>query len=96
MKQSSDSYPYPILVRNPRQSTNPRIIIMVVVELSKNAKVVLMGPTLPWLAEFAHFGINYIAGVTVSNSTALRQTVAEGDGVRIFETGVQYHLLSLG
>ena len=71
--------------------TFPRLV-----ELSKNATVVLMGPTLPWLAEFADFGVNYLAGVTVSNSTVLRQTVAEGGGVRIFETGVQYHLLSLG
>lgn len=70
--------------------TFPRLV-----ELSQNATVVLMGPTLPWLREFADFGINYLAGVTVSNSTALRQTVAEGGGVRIFETGVQYHLLSL-
>ncbi len=70
--------------------TFPRLV-----ELSQNATVVLMGPTLPWLAEFADFGIDYLAGVTVSNATALRQTVAEGGGVRIFETGVQYHLLSL-
>ncbi|MDJ0731212.1 MAG: DUF364 domain-containing protein [Crocosphaera sp.] len=70
--------------------TFPRLM-----ELSQDATVVLMGPTLPWLAEFADFGINYLAGVTVSNPTALRQTVAEGGGVRIFETGVQYHLLSL-
>ena len=65
-------------------------------ELSRDATVVLMGPTLPWLAEFADFGINYLAGVTVSDPTALRQTFAEGGWVRIFETAVQYHLLSLG
>ncbi|MDJ0659074.1 MAG: DUF364 domain-containing protein [Crocosphaera sp.] len=70
--------------------TFPRLV-----ELSRDATVVLMGPTLPWLAEFADFGINYLAGVTVSHATALRQTVAEGGGVRIFDTGVQYHLLSL-
>ncbi|CCQ51759.1 Molybdenum transport ATP-binding protein ModC (TC 3.A.1.8.1) [Crocosphaera watsonii WH 8502] len=55
-----------------------------------------MGPTLPWLGELADFGINYLAGVTVSDPTALRQTFAEGGWVRIFETAVQYHLLSLG
>ncbi len=70
--------------------TFPRLV-----ELSRDATVVLMGPTLPWLAEFADFGINYLAGVTVTNPTALRQTVAEGGGVRIFETGVRYHLLPL-
>ncbi|MGB5593605.1 MAG: DUF364 domain-containing protein, partial [Crocosphaera sp.] len=70
--------------------TFPRLV-----ELSRDATVVLMGPTLPWLAEFADFGINYLAGVTVTNPTALRETVAEGGGVRIFETGVRYHLLPL-
>ena len=70
--------------------TFPRLV-----ELSRDATVVLMGPTLPWLAEFADFGINYLAGVAVSDATVLRQTIAEGGGVRIFETGVQYHLLSL-
>ncbi|MDJ0600261.1 MAG: DUF364 domain-containing protein [Crocosphaera sp.] len=71
--------------------TFPRLV-----ELSKDATVVLMGPTLPWLGEFSDFGINYLAGVAVTHPTALRQTVAEGGGVRIFETGIQYHLLSLG
>ena len=70
--------------------TFPRLV-----ELSQNTTVVLMGPTLPWLKELADFGINYLAGVRVNDATALRQTVAEGGGVRIFDTGVQYHLLSL-
>ncbi|WP_267383738.1 DUF364 domain-containing protein [Cyanobacterium sp. uoEpiScrs1] len=67
--------------------TFPRLV-----ELSRNAKLVLMGPTVPWLAELAEFGIDYLAGVTVVDPQALRQTVAEGGGVRIFETGVQYRL----
>ncbi|NEN91028.1 MAG: DUF364 domain-containing protein [Okeania sp. SIO3H1] len=70
--------------------TFPRLV-----ELAKNSQLVLMGPTMPWLADFKQFGIDYLAGVTVSNSQALRQTVAEGGGVRIFETGVQYHVLKL-
>jgi uncharacterized protein (DUF4213/DUF364 family) len=49
-----------------------------------------MGPTLPWLSELAEMGVNYLAGVRVINPQALRQTVAEGGGTRIFETGVQY------
>ncbi|XTZ10972.1 MAG: Rossmann-like domain-containing protein, partial [cyanobacterium endosymbiont of Rhopalodia yunnanensis] len=67
--------------------TFPRLV-----ELSRDAKLVLMGPTVPWLAELAEFGIDYLAGVTVVDPNALRQTVAEGGGVRIFETGVQYQL----
>ncbi len=59
-------------------------------ELSKNATLVLMGPTLPWLEELAEMGVNYLAGVQITNPQALRQTVAEGGGTRIFDTGVQY------
>lgn len=67
--------------------TFPRLV-----ELSQNAKLVLMGPTLPWLEEFAEMGVNYLAGVAVTNPDALRQTIAEGGGVRIFETGVEYRV----
>lgn len=70
--------------------TFPRLV-----ELAESAKLVLMGPTLPWLPELAEMGINYLAGVKVTDSEALRQTVAEGGGVRIFETGVQYCVLEL-
>jgi uncharacterized protein (DUF4213/DUF364 family) len=65
--------------------TFPRLV-----ELSQNSQLVLMGPTLPWLPELGEMGINYLAGVRVTNLQALRQTVAEGGGVRIFATGVEY------
>jgi uncharacterized protein (DUF4213/DUF364 family) len=70
--------------------TFPRLV-----ELSQNAKLVLMGPTVPWLPELAQMGIDYLAGVKVTNEEALRQTIAQGGGVRIFETGVQYGVLNL-
>ena len=70
--------------------TFPRLV-----ELSQNAQLVLMGPTVPWLKELADMGINYLAGVTVTNPEKLRQTIAEGGGRRIFETGVEYRLLKL-
>ncbi|MGD1872892.1 MAG: Rossmann-like domain-containing protein [Mastigocoleus sp.] len=70
--------------------TFPRLV-----ELSQNAQLVLMGPTLPWLTELAEMGINYLAGVQVSNLSALRQTVAEGGGVRIFETGIEYRVVKV-
>ncbi|GBF80128.1 DUF364 domain-containing protein [Aphanothece sacrum] len=70
--------------------TFPRLV-----ELSKNAKLVLIGPTVPWLSELADFGIDYLAGVTVTDPKTLRQTIAEGGGVRIFEQGVQYRLVAL-
>ncbi|EIJ41697.1 hypothetical protein BegalDRAFT_0786 [Beggiatoa alba B18LD] len=70
--------------------TFPRLI-----ELSQNAQVVLMGPTVPWLPELADFGVDYLAGVKIENPTLVRQTVAEGGGVRIFEKGATYHVLEL-
>lgn len=55
--------------------------------LSQNANLVLMGPTTPWLPELADFGVDYIAGVRVADSNVLKQTIAEGGGTRIFDTG---------
>ncbi|MCU0569984.1 MAG: DUF364 domain-containing protein [Oculatellaceae cyanobacterium Prado106] len=70
--------------------TFPRLV-----ELSQQAKLVLMGPTVPWLAELAEMGIDYLAGVAVTQPAALKQTIAEGGGTRIFDTGVQYQVLNL-
>jgi len=70
--------------------TFPRLV-----ELSQQAQIVLMGPTVPWLPDFADMGIAYLAGVAVTDAVTLRQTIAEGGGTRIFETGVQYRVLAL-
>lgn len=70
--------------------TFPRLV-----ELSQDAKLVLMGPTVPWLADLADMGVDYLAGVRVTNPELLRQTIAEGGGTRIFDTGVQYCVLPL-
>ena len=64
-------------------------------ELAQHATTVLMGPTTPWLPQLADFGIDYLAGVDIINAEKLQQTVAEGGGVRIFETGVRYRVLDL-
>ncbi len=64
-------------------------------ELSRNAKTVLMGPTVPWLPELYEFGIDYLAGVEVYDGEALFRTAIEGGGVRIFETAVRYKLVEL-
>lgn len=61
-------------------------------ELSRAARTVLMGPTLPWLAEFADYGIDYLAGIEVADPEALRRIVAEGGGVRIFDGAVRYRI----
>ncbi len=70
--------------------TFPRLV-----ELAQNANLVLMGATVPWLPELASMGIDYLAGVTVTDPIALMQTIAEGGGTRIFERGVGYRLLKL-
>jgi hypothetical protein len=70
--------------------TFPRLV-----ELSQQAQVVLMGPTVPWLPQLADMGINYLAGVSITDPQALQQTIAEGGGIRIFEKGIQYCVLNL-
>ncbi len=64
-------------------------------QLSAEAQVVLMGPSLPWVKGWQDWGVNYLAGVRVRDGAALWQTVAEGGGTRIFHTGVDYRLLRL-
>ncbi|MEN9849805.1 MAG: hypothetical protein RL368_2545 [Pseudomonadota bacterium] len=70
--------------------TFPRLV-----ELSQNAHIVLIGPTAPWLTELADFGIEFLAAVDIATPDKLRQTVAEGGGVRIFENGARYHIFDL-
>lgn len=65
-------------------------------QLAANSNLVLMGPTTPWLAELADFGVDYLAGVRVTDAPQLRDTIAEGGGTRIFDTGVQYCIADLG
>jgi len=62
---------------------------------SRGAKIVLMGPSLPWIEQWADFGVHYLAGVAVARADELLQVVAEGGGTRIFEGPVGYRLLSL-
>ena len=64
-------------------------------ELSREANLVLMGPTVPWLEELSGFGVDYLAGVQAEDGEGLRATVAEGGGTRIFEAGVRYRVLDL-
>ncbi|MNY47092.1 hypothetical protein D3C86_1823320 [compost metagenome] len=70
--------------------TLPRLL-----ELSRQARVVLMGPSLPWLEGWRQFGVDYLAGVQVLDASAARQVVAEGGGTRLFAGPVEYALLAL-
>ena len=63
--------------------------------LSQSAKVVLMGPSMPWLSEWAEFGVDYLAGVRVNHPDLLLQILMEGGGTNIFVESVTYQLLPL-
>jgi uncharacterized protein (DUF4213/DUF364 family) len=64
-------------------------------EISRHATLVLMGPTVPWIGALRDWGVDYLAGVRVTDPALLRQTIAEGGGTRIFETGVEYAVADL-
>ncbi|MEJ2059340.1 MAG: DUF364 domain-containing protein [Gammaproteobacteria bacterium] len=64
--------------------------------LARDANLVLMGPTVPWLRELREFGVDFLAGTRIVDETSLRRTVAEGGGTRIFGTGLAYHVVDLG
>ncbi len=63
--------------------------------LATQAQVVLMGPSLPWLSEWAEFGVDYLAGIRVNDAQLLRTIVAEGGGTRIFDQAVNYCVAAL-
>lgn len=65
-------------------------------ELSREATTVLMGPTTPWLPDLHHFGIDYLAGVEIADPAVVRNVIAEGGGVRLFDAAVRYRVAPLG
>lgn len=65
------------------------------VELACDAKVVLMGPTTPWLAGLKEWGVDYLAGVEVVDRQLLHRTIAEGGGRNIFRQAVSYRVADL-
>lgn len=70
--------------------TFPRLV-----ELATHAKTVLMGPTVPWLPQLYEFGIDYLAGVEVTDINALYHTAAQGGGVKVFSQGLRYRIADL-
>ena len=54
-----------------------------------------MGPSMPWVAEWADFGVNYLAGVRIRDAERLLQILLEGGGTNIFGESVAYQLLPL-
>ena len=64
-------------------------------ELSTNAVTVLMGPTAPWLKQFAQHHVDFIAGVLPTDINKAEQIAMEGGGTRLFEGGVQYAVANI-
>lgn len=63
--------------------------------LTRNANVVLMGPSLPWLYAWGNYGVHYLAGVAVNDADKLFAIAAEGGGTRIFDEAVVTRVLAL-
>jgi uncharacterized protein len=70
--------------------TAPRLL-----ELCRGAKVVLLGPSVPWLQEWRAFGVDYVAGVSILDSAQVYGVAAEGGGTRLFDSAVEYRLAAL-
>jgi uncharacterized protein (DUF4213/DUF364 family) len=69
--------------------------ILPLLELARGSRIVLMGPSLPWISEWADLGVHYLAGVSVQDAGELFSVAAEGGGTRIFDHAVHYRLLPL-
>lgn len=59
---------------------------------SSNLTTVLMGPSMPWSGVWRNLGIDYLAGVGITDPAVLKHTILQGGGMRIFEGGVHYRL----
>jgi len=64
--------------------------------LARDAVTVLLGPSTPWLAGWAEFGIDFLAGVQVVDAARAEQIAAEGGGTRLFGEGVRYAVADIG
>ncbi|HWP95414.1 MAG TPA: DUF364 domain-containing protein [Syntrophomonadaceae bacterium] len=64
--------------------TAPRLI-----ELSKNATVTLLGPSVPLSRILFNYGVNTLAGVVVTDESALWQAVREGGRQNALDNGTQ-------
>lgn len=64
-------------------------------ELANDAVTVLMGPSVPWLPQLQEFGIDYLAGVEVTDADQVYETASQGGGVRIFGNGLRYRVAEL-
>jgi len=64
-------------------------------QLATDAVTVLMGPSTPWLMQWADFDVDFVAGVQIVDRDKTLQIVAEGGGVRLFSEGVRYAVVDI-
>ncbi|MBP1762805.1 MAG: hypothetical protein H6Q64_2347 [Firmicutes bacterium] len=64
--------------------TMPRLL-----ELSRHAKLILLGPSVPISPVLFQYGVDAIAGMIVANKELIWQTVQEGGNKNIYENGGQ-------
>lgn len=64
--------------------------------LASDAITVLMGPSTPWLAGWAQFGIDFLAGVQPVDVAMTERIAAEGGGTQLFGEGVRYAIADIG
>lgn len=63
--------------------------------LAADARLVLVGASTPWLPALREFGVDYLAGVRVTDADAAEAVVAQGGGSRLFEAAARYAVLDL-
>ena len=64
-------------------------------ELARNARVVLMGPSLPWTTLWRNYGVDYLAGVAIKSNSGVRSVAQQAGGTRLFDSSCQYCVMSL-
>ena len=64
-------------------------------ELSERAVTVLMGPSVPWLPDWAKLHVDFIAGVQVLDAAMAKQVAKEGGGTRMFDEAVVYQVANI-
>lgn len=70
--------------------TLPRVL-----ELAKDARVVLYGPQVPWLEEWHDFGVDFLIGSQLDHGAALYSAIAEGGDIDTLPQAVSYRVCDL-
>lgn len=65
--------------------TTPRLL-----ELSKNAVTIMLGPSTPFSTALFEMGVNIISGLVVEEEDFVLRCIKEGGGVHSFRNAVQY------